>query len=177
MARFAGVDGLKRRDVRALATWAFARDPVRLQGALAGTASPSAWGHARRRIRRALAAAHASEALDLVLASHGGVEGWDVEVATMVLASCRPEDYAALDTRRFQALEGLSLLTPRQPGRVEREDWLPYLQACRRLTRLTDLSLRDVQRALWAAADGVGELPERRPPRAVPGASGGRRTR
>lgn len=174
LAAYGGVAQLRRREVRALISWAFTADPERRERALQGTIAPAAWGHARRRIRRALAAEHATEALDLLLESQGGVTGWDVEVASAVLAGCRPDDYVAADGRRLQALEALGLVMPRRTETVAREDWLPFVKACRRLSRVAEVPLVDVQRALWAAADRAPELPERIPRtrRTAPGGRG-----
>jgi hypothetical protein len=56
---------------------------------------------------------------------------------------------------RHRALKALRLLKrmPNGPPGFRQGDWLRYLDACRTLSELCSLSLREVDRALWVAAN------------------------
>jgi hypothetical protein len=56
------------------------------------------------------------------------------------------------DSKALKALRGLGRL-PGGPRVFRLGDWLPYLDACRALSHLCDMSLREVDRELWVAAD------------------------
>jgi hypothetical protein len=170
LAQFEGATDLRRRQVTMLVEWRFADAPVPRHHALQGIAGPAAWGHARRRIKKALAASSPTAALDLLVADEGGVPGWGPEMASVVLAACRPDLYTIADHRALRTLQALKLHLPRSEEEFARLDWWPYLTVCRRLTDVCGLSLRSVHHALRAAADEAPNLPEpperrHRPPR------------
>jgi len=56
------------------------------------------------------------------------------------------------DSRALKALRGLRRMPVGPPG-FRRGDWLSYLDACQSLADLCGLSLRQVDRALWVAAN------------------------
>jgi hypothetical protein len=160
LAQFAGAEVLKRREVAALIEWKFGGQANRKEQALGGIASPAAWGHARRCIKKALAASSPTVALDHLLGERGGISGWGPAMASVVLAACRPGVYTIADQRALRTLKALDVFSPHSQDEFVRLDWLPYLKVCGRLARLGDMSLRDVDQALWAAADRAPQLPD-----------------
>jgi uncharacterized protein YjiS (DUF1127 family) len=159
LAQFDGVAVLRRRDVLALALWKLGGDGARHEAGVAGISGPAEWGHARRCIKRALAAPNPNQALDHLVGATGGVPGWGPEMASVVLAACRPATYVVADARCLRSLHALALLEPSVEEGFSREKWWPYLRTCRHLAELSGVSLRDVGRALWAGADGAPGLP------------------
>ena len=78
------------------------------------------------------------------------IEGIGLAMASAVLAVCYPEEYTVLDYRAWETLlqwpvEGLP---PHYPWTSQ--GYLQYCQACRALADKKGLSLRDLDRALWA---------------------------
>ena len=165
LAPYEGVDALRRRDVAALIEWTFGAQPDVKEVVLAGITGPAASGHARRCIRKALATSSPMLALDFLLGERAGIPGWGPVMASAVLCACRPDTYAAGDPRRLRSLSALGLYRPCAEGQFLREDWLPYLRACRRIGEVCDVTLRGVGQALWAAADHAPKLPPSPPPR------------
>ena len=159
LARFEGASVLRRRDVRSLVEWRFSGQATACEAALLGIDGPAAWGHAQRRVKKALKTSSTTGALDLLLGECGGVPGWGPEMASAVLAACRPRVYAVADPRSLQALRALKRVEPRQTEEFLRTDWWPYLRSCRQLSLLCGQSLRAVQQALWAAGDAAAAPP------------------
>ncbi len=71
------------------------------------------------------------------------LEGVGVPTASTLLYFAFPDDYPILDVR---ALESLGV-KPRSTYPVS--FWLEYLEACRRLARDADVSIRTLDKALW----------------------------
>lgn len=159
LAQFVGAATLKRRDVVELVAWRFADQPQQKEWALVGVTGPSEWGHARRCIKKALATSNPTAAVDCMLAERGGITGWGPEMASVVLAVCDPASYPLADVRMLASLRSMDLLSSRPGQEFLREDWWPYLQACRKLARVSGLSIREVSQALWASADEAPKLP------------------
>jgi len=164
LAHYEGADALKRRDVAALIDWKAGGQPDLKDALMGGITGPAASGHARRCIRKALATASPMLALDFLLEDRAGIPGWGPAMASAVLCACRPDAYAAGDPRRLRSLAALDLCRPCAEGEFLREDWLPYLRACRRLSEVCGVSLRGVAQALWAGADHAPNLPTAAPP-------------
>jgi hypothetical protein len=150
---------LKRREVEALVEWRFGANPHMREQALKGIDGPGAWGHARRQIKKALTTPDPMEALDCLLWQQGGVCGWGPAMSSLVLAVCRPDAYTVVDDRVLRSLEALGLFSPRVDGEFDREDWVPCLRTCQRLSRSCKMSLREVDQALWAAANDAPRRP------------------
>jgi hypothetical protein len=161
LAQFDGVPVLKRRDVLSLVLWRYGGDAELLEKAAQGLESPAAWGHARRCIKKALATDNPALAMNLLLGDEGGITGWGPELASLLLGACRPGLFVAGDQRRLRSLAALGLHehAPGADGAFTRADWWSYLRACRRLSELAGVPLRDVGRALWAGADDAPDLP------------------
>ena len=162
MAQFDGTMNLKRREVLALAFWRLGGNSYVMEQAVKGIEGPAAWGNARRQIKKALATANATAALDCLLDEQGGIPGWGVTMASAVLAVCRPHAYTVADPRALRTLKTLGILDPHSEDDFTRDDWWPYLRECRKLAELCGLSLREVSQALWAAADDAPALPNPR---------------
>jgi len=159
LAQFKGASILKRRDVSALVAWKFADQPQRKEWALVGISGPSEWGHARRCIKRALGTSNATAALDNLLDERGGISGWGPDIASAVLAACRPAVYPVADVRALRTLKALDQLSSSSGQEFVRDDWWPYIRICRKLSRVCGLSIGEVSQALWAAADEAPKLP------------------
>jgi hypothetical protein len=78
------------------------------------------------------------------------VWGIGLAIASAILAVCYQEEFTVLDYRTWETLEqekveGLPKGFPMSP-----EEYIQYCQACRRFAEQMGLSLRDLDRALWA---------------------------
>ena len=73
-------------------------------------------------------------------------------MGSVVLAACRPKRFTVADRRVLKALRLLKRMPDGPPG-FRQGDWLPYLDTCRTLSELCSLSLREVDRGLWLAAN------------------------
>lgn len=159
MTQFEGASTLKRREVLALIEWTGGHHRDLRHRAVQGLTEPAQWGHARRRIKKALSTPNPVGALDFVLEECGGIEGWGPYVGSLVLAACSPRDYAIADPRSLVTLEALRLYTPSVAGDFSRSDWWPYLHLCRRWARECSLTPRQVSQALSVAAAEAPNLP------------------
>jgi hypothetical protein len=147
---FAGLDALGRDQVVKLIEWKFQSMAHRKTLAMRGI-SPERWDGqdgAAELIRKALAATDDYVALATVC----GIYRFGPAMSSVVLAACRPSRFTVADTRALEALRGLGRM-PAGPRVFRLRDWLPYLDACRALSHLCDMTLREVDRALWVAAD------------------------
>lgn len=159
LAPLNGAPALRRRDVAALIEWRFVGHPGLREDALRGITGSAHSGHARRCIVKALATASPTGALDCLLEERGGIPGWGPDMASAVLAACRPDLYAVADGRSLRSLRALDLYAPCTDDDFVRDDWWPYLRICRKLAARCDLRLRQVGQALWAGADAAPRLP------------------
>jgi hypothetical protein len=88
----------------------------------------------------------------------GWLYGVSDAVASALLMFPLPDKHTVIDFHAARALEGLQekghlpLLLPWRPQGAE-SDWVPpyplYIDVCRRLAEHLDVSLRDLDRALW----------------------------
>jgi hypothetical protein len=157
---FAGASSLRRRDLLGLVLWKFGAQEQRMARACQGVTGPADLGHAKRSIRKALSSDSPTAALDHLCGETGGISNWDAVMASVVLGVCRPERYVVADERCLRTLAALQLHEPIDQNAFTRHDWVPYLRLCRRLGNVSGLSMRDVARALWAAADDAPDLPK-----------------
>jgi hypothetical protein len=162
LAQFEGAESLKRRQVVALVEWRFAQRQRDLEKSLLGVTGPKESGHARRCIKSALATRSEIAALDCLLEESGGIPGWGPEIASAILAACRPGTYVVADRRAVKTLHALGLYSPDDDDDFSRADWWPYLRVCRKLAHSCGVSQGDVGRALVAAADEAPKLPPAR---------------
>ncbi len=158
-ALFDGAGQLKRRQVVALVEWRFAHDTSARERALRGVTGPRESGHAKRCIKKALETTSAIAALDCLVEEGGGIPGWGPDMASAVLAACRPDRYVVADHRALRALDGLHLYSPCDPDGFVRADWWPYLRICRKLATSSGVSLTEAGQALRAAGDDAPKLP------------------
>ena len=153
LGRFAGQEALDREQVIELIGWKFQSMAHRKALAMRGV-SPERWGGndgAAKLIRRALANGDDDQALAMVC----GIYRFGPAMGSVVLAACRPGRFTIADSRALKALRGLGRMPAGPPG-FRQADWLPYLMACRRLAGRCGMSLREVDRALWVAANDPG---------------------
>jgi hypothetical protein len=155
LARFGGLAELDRGQVAELVGWKFQGMAHRKALALRGI-SPERWENhddlpgAAAVIRRALASSDDYQAL-AIMAGGGGIYRFGPAMSSVILAACQPTSFTVADSRALETLRRLRLMPP-GPASFRLEDWLPYLAACRKLAQTCDLSLRQVDRALWAGA-------------------------
>lgn len=147
---FAGLNALHRDQVVNLIEWKFQSMAHRKTLAMRGISSERWDGQdgAGELIRKALAATDDYVALTTVC----GIYRFGPAMSSVVLAACCPSRFTVADSRALKALRELGRL-PGGPRVFRLGDWLPYLNACRALSHLCDMSLREVDRALWVAAD------------------------
>ena len=147
---FAGLDALERGQVVGLISWKFQSMAHRRALALRGVSLERWEGRdgAGELVRRALA----DQDDDGALAKVCDIYRFGPAMGSVVLAACRPGRFTVADSRALATLRRLGRMPPGPLG-FRRGDWLPYLDACRSLASLCGLSLREVDRALWVAAD------------------------
>jgi hypothetical protein len=150
---FAGLDAVDRDHVVKLIQWKVQSMAHRKTLAMRGISSERRDGQdgGAELVRKALAATDDYVALTTVC----GIYRFGPAMSSAVLAACRPSRFTVADSRALKALRGLGRL-PGGPRVFRLGDWLPYLDACRTLSHLCDMSLREVDRALWVAADDPG---------------------
>ena len=150
LGRFAGLNALERDQVIELIGWKFQSMAHRRALAMRGI-SPERWegrAGASDLIRDALAESDDGNALAAVC----GIYRFGPAMGSVILAACHPGRFTVADSRALKALRILGRMPAGPPG-FRLGDWLPYLDACRGLAGLCGMSLRDVDRALWVAAD------------------------
>ena len=78
------------------------------------------------------------------------IPGIGLALASAILTVCYPDEYTVLDYRAWETLATLGAegLPPSYPYHAE--GYLAYCFACRSLARASGISLRDLDRALWA---------------------------
>jgi hypothetical protein len=147
---FADLNSLDHDQVVNLVNWKFQSMAHRRALAMRGI-SPERWvgeDGAADLIRKALASSDDEGALAAVC----GIYRFGPAMGSVILAACRPKRFTIADRRALKALRLLNRMPDGPPGFRQR-DWLPYLDACRSLSELCGLSLREVDRALWVAAN------------------------
>jgi thermostable 8-oxoguanine DNA glycosylase len=78
------------------------------------------------------------------------VKGIGIPIASAILSVCYPTRFTALDYRAWKTLEQASVEgIPEHPPQ-DAQSYLQYCEACRRFADRMGLSLRDLDRALWA---------------------------
>jgi hypothetical protein len=154
LAPFAGARYLTEAQATALVKWKFQSDARRRAAALAGVGE---WESASAHIAQALAAADDYGALKATAWPGGGIKGWGPAMGSVLLAMTQPERFTIIDSRALASLKSLGLL---DVGHTygELRDWLPYLGVCRSLAKQSNVLLREVDRALFAA-NGDNGLP------------------
>jgi hypothetical protein len=147
---FAGLEALERGQVVELVTWKFQSMAHRRALALRGVSQERWEGSdgASELVRQALKDQDDDRALVKVC----GIYRFGPAMGSVVLAACRPGRFTIADRRALATLRRLGRMPAGPPG-FRLVDWLPYLDACRSLASLCGLSLREVDRALWVAAD------------------------
>jgi len=88
------------------------------------------------------------------------VWGIGLAVASAILTVCDPKTFTVLDYRAWETLQGASLqgLSGHYPATPD--EYLDYCRVCRRLAEQVGMSLRNLDRALWAKSwrDDLCEL-------------------
>jgi len=150
LGRFAELEVLNRDQVVALINWKFQSMAHRRALAMRGISQERWTGKdgAAELIRRGLASSDDTAALAAVC----DIYRFGPAMGSVVLAACRPKRFTVADWRALKALRLLKRM-PDGPREFRQDDWLPYLHACRTLSDVCCLSLRNVDRALWVAAN------------------------
>jgi hypothetical protein len=86
------------------------------------------------------------------------LEGVGARVASSILAAFRPRRYTVMDQRAWASLTAHGQLKDMK-NLSWGASWAGYLDTCRGLAKRSGLSLRVVDRALWAA-EGKRTLPK-----------------
>lgn len=86
------------------------------------------------------------------------VDGFGLAMASAVLTVCYPEHFTVLDFRAWEALQHFSVSGLPLPYPQNVDQYLLYCAACRRLADEAGLSLRNLDRALWAQSWEAGLL-------------------
>ncbi len=107
-----------------------------------------------KRVRSALAEPDEAVALATLLA----LRGVKARMASAILAVFRPERYTVMDWRAWESLTRHGLLSDVQ-GLSWQAAWPAYLAECRRIAGTNGVTLRELDRALWAAQGAIGLPP------------------
>jgi hypothetical protein len=142
--QFDGRHSLRRSEVVELVEWKFVAANRRLQ---AMTPVNGSWHLVDTSIRWAIHHNNDLAALDALL----NIPGWGAAMASAILTATRPCKYTVGDIRALNTLDHLGLMPGVAGQNFGRQHWLPYLDVCRNLSQQCSISLRDVDRALWAA--------------------------
>jgi hypothetical protein len=88
------------------------------------------------------------------------VWGIGLAMASAILTVCDPETFTVLDYRAWDVLAGASLQGLPEHYPVTSDEYLDYCRVCRQLAEWVGMSLRDLDRALWAKSwrDGLHKL-------------------
>jgi len=139
--RFRHDQTLSPYDFFAIVTWKSNRAKTKIRDGLAEAGkSPSAL------MREVSEARSAEDKVEVLL----HVWGIGLAMASAILTVCYPEEFTVLDYRAWRTLqqasvEGLPARYPMSAG-----EYLQYCQVCRLLAAQAGLSLRNLDRALWA---------------------------
>lgn len=140
-SRFAEEQTLTPFDFFAIIIWKSNRVKTRVKNGLDGA------GKSAETLMQEVARARAPEDRVTLLTD---IDGIGIRVASAVLAVCYPSqftvlDYRAWDTLRSCQVDGLPSSIPATPTA-----YVQYCRACKDLAQKEDISLRDLDRALWA---------------------------
>jgi hypothetical protein len=140
-ARFRTEGTLSPYDFFAIVVWKSNRPKTKIKKGLAA-AGKSVEGL----MREVHAATTARETAEILLQ----VPGVGLAMASAILTVCYPDDFTVLDYRSWDSLQGSAVegLPAHYPHNVDQ--YLQYCAACRFLAGQAGLSLRDLDRALWA---------------------------
>jgi hypothetical protein len=94
----------------------------------------------------------------VALATLVELRGVKARVASAILAVFRPERYTVMDWRAWESLSRHGLLSDLQALDWQAA-WPGYLAECRRIAETNRVTLRELDRALWAAQGEVGLPP------------------
>jgi hypothetical protein len=88
------------------------------------------------------------------------VWGIGLAMASAILTVCDPKKFTVLDYRAWDVLEGASLQGLPEHYPVTPDEYLNYCRVCRQLAERVGMSLRNLDRALWAKSwrDDLREL-------------------
>jgi thermostable 8-oxoguanine DNA glycosylase len=78
------------------------------------------------------------------------VWGIGLAMASAILTVCDPDEFTVLDYRAWNVLEGTSLQGLPEHYPATSDEYLDYCRVCRELAEQVGMSLRDLDRALWA---------------------------
>jgi thermostable 8-oxoguanine DNA glycosylase len=88
------------------------------------------------------------------------VWGIGLAMASAILTVCDPEAFTVLDYRAWETLRGASLQGLPEHYPATSDEYLDYCRVCRQLAERVGMSLRNLDRALWAKSwrDDLREL-------------------
>lgn len=139
--RFQDTGTLNPYDFYAIVSWKSVRPKTKIRSGLA-----KAGKSASDLMREVSRASTAEEKVQALL----GVWGIGIAMASAILTVCYPDEFTVLDYRAWSVLRQASAedLPRRYPHTAG--DYLQYCLACRELAARVCLSLRSLDRALWA---------------------------
>jgi thermostable 8-oxoguanine DNA glycosylase len=125
----------------AIITWKSNRSKTKVRDGLAAA------GKSASDLMKSVSRAEKTEAKVETLRRIGGI---GLPIASAILAVCYPDEFTVLDIRAWTTLREVS--TETLPSRYPQDsgDYLQYCQVCRDLANEAGLSLRNLDRGLWA---------------------------
>ena len=152
---------LSQAEARSLCEWKFQSDARRRKAAVEGIddAHWSGPNGAETKIKEALRDKDDFKALRATAAlSTAGVLGWGPAMGSAILAATQPDRFTVIDKRALKSLRAHGL-HPVGDENATLADWTGYLATCRSIALQCGFTLRDVDRALYAANGSVGMPP------------------
>lgn len=139
--RFNDERTLEPYDFFAIIVWKSNRAKTKIKKGLARA------GKSVRELMREVSQADTPEAKIETLLQIWGI---GLPIASAILTVCHPKEFTVLDYRAWATLKeaAVSDLPPRYPQSAK--EYLQYCQTCRHLADRMGLSLRNLDRALWA---------------------------
>jgi len=139
--RFARTGTLPPYDFFAIVIWKSNRTKTKIVAGLASTSKT-----VEALMREVSAASELEPKVNALLQ----VPGIGLAMASAILTVCHPDEFTVLDYRAWDTLRLSDVpgLPSRYPATTS--EYLQYCLACKHLAQRVDLSLRDLDRALWA---------------------------
>jgi hypothetical protein len=147
--RFKAEGTLDAHDFFAIVVWKSNRAKTLIRAGLANTHTS-----VHDLLRAVFAARTPAEKVETLIA----VPGIGLPMASAILTVCYPDDFTVLDYRAWATLRALGYRLPKTLAWNAR-GYLKYCDTCKRIAAKVGVSLRDLDRALWAKS-WEGDLQE-----------------
>jgi len=139
--KFAQAQTLTPYDFFAIVAWKSNRSKTKVKDGLAA---------ARKSASELMRDVSQAETLEAKVDTLLHIRGIGLPIASAILAVCYPREFTLLDIRAWTTLKEMSVESLPQRYPQNSKEYLRYCQACSMLANQAGLSLRELDRALWA---------------------------